>query len=147
MQLSTGLRNAVMAVSSFRAALAGCVINVYSGTIPATADAALSGDAVLLYTISVDGGGGGLGWESAAVGGVLSKSTSEAWKGTVVAAGTISFFRLQAPADTNGASTTDIRIQGTAGVLGFDLNMSKDAVIVSEVQTVDYATITVPASI
>lgn len=146
MQLSTGLRNAIMATSSFRAALAGCVINVYSGTIPATADAALSGDAVLLYSISVDGDGTPISWEAAAVGGVLSKSTSEVWQGTAVADGTTSFFRMQTAADTNGASTTAVRIQGTVGVLGYDLNMSKDAIITGETQTVDYATVTIPSS-
>lgn len=147
MEISTGLRNAILDSSPFRTALGGCVLNIYAGTRPATADAALGGDAVLLCTVSSEGGGGALNWEATASGGVLSKSTSETWKGTAAATGTAAFFRMQLASDAGAASSTAVRMQGSVDVLGADLNMSSVDFTSGAIETIDYATVTLPASI
>lgn len=111
---STGLAAHIAATGSIKAALDDCFIYIYSGTEPATADAALSGN-TLLVTISVDGDGEtGLTFDGTPVDGVLVKTAAEDWKGTVVADGTATFFRMAA-AEPTGASTSDKRLQGDIG--------------------------------
>lgn len=111
---STGLAAYLAVTGSIKDALDGCFIYVYSGTEPATADAALSGN-TLLFTVSVGGDGStGLTFDGTPVNGVLVKTAAEDWKGTVVANGTASFFRMAATAPT-GASTSDVRLQGDVG--------------------------------
>jgi hypothetical protein len=121
---STGLRNAVASTGSLRSTLSGCVIKVYSGPLPASADAALSGN-TLLCTYSADGvENAGISWESAPIDGALIKLASEQWQGNAVATGTASFVRICQPADTGASSTTAVRIQGDVGVGGAFLNLT-----------------------
>lgn len=145
-QLSTGIRNYLLDTGGFDAALNGGLLNIYDGTPPAGPDDAISGN-TLLCTISVNGLGGGLNFESAAVAGVLSKAAAETWQGTNAASGNASFFRFYESGGTpGGASATEKRIQGTVGVAGADLNLSSVALVASAVQTIDYFNVTLPAT-
>lgn len=134
---STGLAAHLAVTGSIKAALDGSFIWIYSGTEPATADAALSGN-TLLVKISVGGDGStGLTFDATPVNGVLVKTAAETWQGTVVAAGDASFFRMAAT-DPSGASTTDKRLQGDIGTTMLNaLTMTNVTCTVSDVKPVD----------
>lgn len=106
---STGLANAIAVVGSIKDALDGAFIYVYDGVEPASADAALSGNTLLMTFSESDDGSTGLTFNATTVSGVLQKTTSEVWKGTVVADGTATFFRM------TDAEPTDICLQGDVG--------------------------------
>jgi hypothetical protein len=145
-KFSTGLRNHVLGSGSLANALNGGFLNIYAGTVPADADASLGG-AVLLATVSVDGGGTvGLSFGTPAVSGVLSKTAAN-WSGTVLVGGTAAFFRWIITGDAGDASTAAIRMQGTAGLVGTDLVLSNIVLVESAVQTIDYFNIALPASV
>ncbi|HNA48848.1 MAG TPA: hypothetical protein PK312_16795, partial [Nitrospira sp.] len=118
---STGLRNAMLATGSAKAALDGGRINIYAGAAPATADAAVGG-ATLLCAITLNSTGTGILFDTAAVNGVLAKKPSETWSGSIVATGTATWYRHVAAADDGTLSTTAPRIQGTIALIGADLN-------------------------
>lgn len=143
--LSTGLRNHLCVVGSMRDALNGKVINLYSGTPPASADAALSVGSDLLCTISVGGDGTGITFEPVAVGGVLLKNAAEEWQGSVLSNGTATYYRVSTSADSQETSTAAIRIQGTVGAIGADMNLSNPVLVASAVQSLTYFTLTQPA--
>lgn len=125
-KLSTGLAKAILDTGSFKAAMAGMKLKIYAGSEPASADASI-GAAVLLCTISDNGGAGALSWEAAAVGNTLAKLASQTWSGTNVASGTAAFFRLELASDTGAASTSEVRLQGDIGIAGKALNLSSTA--------------------
>ena len=131
MLLSTGAKGA----------LDGGVINIYSGTPPATADAAVSG--TLLVTIQASGGGIHFDTSTSAPG-VLSKAPGETWSGTVGTGGLASYFRHVAASDTGASSTTQPRIQGTVATAGGDLNFGNTTLVATNVQTIDSYSIALP---
>jgi hypothetical protein len=143
LKLSTGLANAMLSGSSFRAALDGMVMRIYSGTEPTAADSDI-GAAELLVTITDGGGGGALEFEANAVSGVLSKSSSQAWQGTGVADGTATFCRLLLPADTDASSSVAVRLQGDAGLAGRFLNLTSTAISTGAIQRVGALSIAQP---
>lgn len=143
MKRSTGFRNAMLSAGAIPA-LNGKVIKLYSGTVPASADEALSANAVLLATISVSDGGTGLTFATPA-GGQVTKNTSEVWSGTVVANGVASFFRMEDPADSGAASNTAIRIQGTIGLDGADMNFGTTALVTGNLRQINVFVISVSA--
>ena len=124
MKRSTGIRNYMLASGSFKAGMVGAVVNVYSGTTPATADAALPGDAALLLTYSLNGAGGGVSLEASAADGSIQKNSAEIWQGAIILSGTPSFFRMQLPADDGTASIALNRLQGTVGLQDADMIVS-----------------------
>lgn len=142
--LSTGMRNHVLANGSVAGALNGGCVRLYAGTIPADADAAI-GSATLLRTYTVDGAGTGLNYESTAMAGALPKETTEVWRGTAVANGTASFWRFSALADAGGASTSEKRIQGLVATAGESMNLSSIVVTSGSVGDLDFSNITQPA--
>lgn len=144
MKYSTGLRNHLLASGSLRAALNGGVINIYSGTAPAAADDATPGGATLLVTVSANGAGGGLNFEVAAASGLLQKSASEVWKGTVANAGLATWFRFVTSADTGSDSSTELRVQGTVGVGGTDMQITNPNLAAAAEQKVDYFSVFQP---
>lgn len=145
-KLSTGMRNHLLSGGSFKGALDGGLIMIYSGTPPSGADDANAGN-TLLCTVSIGGAGTGINFEAAAVAGVLSKASAETWQGTNAATGTASFFRwAESGGSPASASTTEKRIQGTIGVAGADLNLSSVSLASGAVQTVDFFNVTLPAS-
>jgi hypothetical protein len=143
MKISTALAKALLDTSSLKGALTGMRLKIYSGTEPATADAAL-GSAVLLCTVTVDGVGDPLTFNASAVANVIEKNASEVWRGTNVASGVASFCRLELSSDTGNSSTTEIRLQGDVGVAGKFLNLSSVALTASAVQSVDSLSIAMP---
>lgn len=140
---STGLRNALLATSSFKALFdAGSEIRIYAGPVPADADAAI-GSATLLVTIK--NGTNGITFDSAAANGVLTKNPSETWSGTCVATGTPTFYRHVLTGDTDAASTTAPRYQGSVGVAGADMNLTAATLTSGAAQTLDYHAVALPA--
>ena len=118
-KISTGMQDALLLALASQ--LNGTmVLNIYSGTVPATADADLGG-ATLLRTVSVDSTGSGMSFEATTSGGMLVKSTSEIWAGQNVATGTASFYRIMNIGDTGATTTTAPRLQGSVGLLNADL--------------------------
>lgn len=140
---STGLRNALLATSSFKALFdAGSEIRIYAGAVPADADAAI-GSATLLVTIK--NGTNGITFDSAAANGVLTKNPSETWSGTCVATGTPTFYRHVLTGDADGASTTAPRYQGSVGVAGADMNLTAATLTSGATQNLDYHAVALPA--
>lgn len=143
LKTSTGLRNKILDTGSLRATLSLGAIRIYSGAVPATADAAL-GTAVLLTTISNNSTATGLTFDAAASGGILSKAPAEVWSGLNVAGGVASFYRHAAPADTGALSTTEARIQGTCAVAGADMNLTNTTLANGATHTVDFYQVNLP---
>ncbi len=125
-QLSNALRTAMLDTQGVSELLSEGKIYVFSGTVPANADAALDmvGTHTLLVVISDNGGADGLNF-AAAASGVLAKDGSQTWKGTIDFTGFgagggplgATFFRFCAAGD-NGQGAgggSSYRIQGTAG--------------------------------
>lgn len=145
--VSTGLRTAMLDTGSFKSLFDGGEIRIYSGTPPADADQAVTigGGVALLCTISLNGaGGGGLNFDTAASGGVITKAPAQTWSGTNVASGTAAWYRHVPTSATNNFSTTERRIQGTIGVAGQDLNFSSVNLTSGAVQTINHYTINLP---
>lgn len=121
---STGMRVSLAVTGSLKETLDGGLIRIYSGAVPANADAALGG-AVLLCEVSVGGDGTPVTFEATAPLGVLKKSVSENWTGNNVASGNPSFFRYVLAGDAGDASATAVRFQGTAGPLGSEMYIAE----------------------
>ncbi len=145
MKSSTGLIKGMLDTGSFASMMTGMKLKVYSGTEPATADAAL-GAAVLLLTVTVDGAGDPLTWEDEAVGNVIQKNSSEVWQGTNVATGIASFCRFELGSDTGNSSSTEVRLQGDVGVAGKFLNLSSVALTSGATQSIESFSIAFPLS-
>ena len=143
---STGLRAGQAVTGSLKSLLDGCSIRIYSGPVPASADAALSGNSVLVEVLQQTTGDG-LTFEGTAPNAVLEKSLSEIWESDVALSGDATFFRIVKPADTGNASTTEIRIQGTCGLAGADMPMSSTSLVAGAPHRIEYCNIALPASI
>jgi len=124
---STGLMDYVLTTGSLQDALTDGLLNLYSGAVPEDADSEL-GAATLLATISDDGTGGGLSFESVSSG-VLSKLSSQPWSGVGVETGAATFFRFVTPSDDGSQSTVFRRIQGTVATIGGDMNLETTNII------------------
>jgi hypothetical protein len=142
---STGLRNHMLVTGSVKSGLDGGVIRVYDGVVPASADAALSGN-TLLVTISNGGLGTGITLDATPSAGVVVKNTSETWSGTCSASGTATFFRFSAITDAFGSSTTEKRAQGTVGVLGADMLVANTTFTNGAVRQVDSFALGMPSA-
>jgi len=129
--LSTGLRAAMLGTSGLKTALAFGVINLYTGTQPADADSAIPPGTVLVGVISKDGAA----WVAGATANGLSMvgtstapnidKASENWQGTAIAAGTIGWGRFVGnPADAGVASLVLSRMDMSVGVAGANLNLA-----------------------
>jgi len=134
----------MMATGSLKSGLDGGRINVYAGTAPATADAAL-GAATLLCAFTLNGAGSGIHFDTAAVNGVLAKAPAETWSGTAVATNTATFYRFVAAGDDGTESATAARVQGTVAQLGADLNMNPDFVS-GQAKTIEHYVLALPTA-
>lgn len=141
---STGLRNAMLATGSAKAALDGGRINIYAGAAPATADAAVGG-ATLLCAITLNSTGTGILFDTAAVNGVLAKKPSETWSGAIAATGTAAWYRHVAAADDGTLSTTAPRLQGTVALIGADLNIDPNF-ISGQTKVIEHYVIALPTA-
>lgn len=142
-KLSTGFRQGLAITGSLKELLDNGLIRIYSGAIPASADASL-GAAVLMNEISAGGGGTPVTWEAAAPGGVLSKTVAENWTGNIIVGGDPTFFRYVLAADAGDASSSAVRIQGTAGVLGSDMFISELPMVAAAPQSFSLFQIAIP---
>lgn len=144
-KVSTGMRNYLLGTGDDLAAgVSGFVIRLYSGTVPATADATL-GAAVLMCTISNDATGTGITMDPTPVSGVLSKTASEVWRGVYVAGGTPTFYRFSSLADAGADSSVERRLQGSVGILNEDLLISTAVKAINDEQRIDSYYIGMPS--
>jgi hypothetical protein len=142
LKLSTGLRNGMLDASPFKTLLDASRLKIYSGAAPADADSA---EGTLLVSIGSAHADTHCHFLASAVAGVLSKDAN-VWSGVASATGTATYFRLVVNTDTGVSSTTEIRMQGTIGTSGADLNMSSVAIVSAATQTIDTFDLTMPAS-
>lgn len=141
---STGFKNAVCDTGSVKDTFDGGFIKVYSAptAIPATADAALPSDSVLLCTFSDASGAEGLYLAAASVAGTISKLSTQVWSGEAAATGTPAFFRYEQTGDSGALSTTEKRIQGNIGVTGADMNLASLTMTDGVTYTLDFFSLT-----
>ena len=148
LRLSTALRTNLAGATGFATTFANGIIEIRTGTQPATADTAASG--TLLGTVTLASGAftpgtatNGLTF-AAASGGAVSKSGI--WSMAGIAAGTAGWFRLKANAlDDNTLSTTLPRLDGSIAVSGADMNLSNISIAIGAPTTIDSFTWTQPA--
>lgn len=145
MKLSTGLRDHLLAAGDFQAGVDGGVIRIYSGTAPATGDAALSGN-TLLCTISNNAAGTGITMAATPAAGVLGKNATEVWRGQVVATGTATFYRFSSLTDAGLLSTTEKRMQGSVGQVAADLIFSSVSFASGDYKNVDVFNVAMPTA-
>ena len=118
------------------------VIDFYSGNQPLTADEPPSGLWLARATLNGDPfnegvAANGLNFADP-VSGIISKEAAEDWKYTGLAVGTIRWFRLRANGvDDGSASTTLLRIDGSAGTLSGDMLISNINMVVGTPGTID----------
>lgn len=141
-KFSTGLRNTMLATGSLKSVMDGTVMRLYSGTPPASADAPVTG--TLLATLSVNGNGAGVTFETIPADGVLAKEPAEVWQGTNAATGTVAYARLVAPADTGNTSTTANRIQVTVGNTNTDILVANTLLTSGQTFTLNYFNVELP---
>jgi hypothetical protein len=149
-RLSTALRNNLAGSTGFAASFANGVIEIYTGSQPASADNAVSG--TLLGTVTLNSGAftpgtatNGLTFATAASGAV---SKSGVWSFNGIAVGTAGWFRLKGNAVDTGAADSSaalVRLDGSIGTSGADLNLSNLSITVGAPTTVDTFTFTIPA--
>ncbi|WNV50612.1 hypothetical protein [Pseudomonas phage Rollin] len=142
-RFSTGLRNAMLATGSLRSALANGELRIYSGPVPASVDSAISVSNTLLCVIKAEAGAG-INLDTSAAGGLITKAPAEVWSGDVVASGGATFYRHVLASDTDTASTTAIRIQGTVGLAGQNMNLSNTALVSGALQRIESYVISMP---
>ena len=142
---SVELRNVLL--EAMAAAVNGFVMKIYdnSGSVPTNAKDAV-GSSVLLVTISLNGAGGGISFETDAVNGIISKKTTESWRGTMVATGVAAFYRMVSLTDNGTEQATAIRLQGSVAALNADLNIADVNLVSGEEQRVDAYAVGLPAS-
>lgn len=144
-KLSTGLRDHLLATGDFQSGVDGGVIYIYSGPVPASADAALAGN-TLLCVISNNATGSGISMAALPAGGVLGKNAAEIWRGLIVATDTASFYRFASLTDDGLLSTTAKRVQGTVGTVGADMNFSNTGFVTGNYRNVDSYNVAQPTA-
>lgn len=155
-RLSTELANRMLNADGVKSILDNGFLAIYSGSQPASADAAATG--TLLAVIYSDGLTATAGIEfDAPVDNVLAKAVAEVWSGAAIATGTAGYFRFfelvtdAATSLTQGAkddtvSKDNSRIDGSIGTSGADLNISSTSITSGALQTVASFDITLPQS-
>ena len=149
-KLSTGLRQAILGTNDFKTIFTDSVLEIYSGSAPATADDAETGTKLCRITVS----SGTFTAGSAAAGlefgtpsaGVIAKASAEVWSGVNLATGTAGYYRLYSNAYSTGSSASHIRLQGTVGTSGADMTVASTAFTSGATTTVDTFSITLPAA-
>lgn len=142
-QLSTGAVNAMIDTPGLAASLEyydNMELRVYSGAMPASADAAI-GAATLLCVFK--NGSNGITFDNA-VAGQLTKPAAEVWSGAAAASGTATFGRFVQGTDTGAESLTAVRLQGNAANIGAFINLDNPAMVAGAVQTVNSAQLLMP---
>jgi hypothetical protein len=81
-------------------------------------------------------------------GGAIAKDAA-VWSGVAVATGTAGYFRIQRFNDDGSLDSSNLdypRLQGSVGVSGTEMTLSNTTITSGATQTIDTATITMPAS-
>jgi hypothetical protein len=139
-RLSTGTRNFILDSGLNTLFDTDGAINIYTGTIPADADADV-GAGTLLATLTFSSN-----WIGAASAGVMTLAaiTSDT---NVDASGTAAWFRMYDVSEgVTGSSSTKRRIDGTVGTSGADLNFDTVTFVAGGTAAISSFTITLPAS-
>ncbi|WP_289020405.1 hypothetical protein [Desulfobacter postgatei] len=127
-----------------------CVLDIYTGGQPVSADAAETGSKLISITLSSGSFTGGSAVNGLNFGevasGVLHKEAGEVWSGVGLVSGTAGWFRFYANDYVLGASETAIRMDGGIATSGSQLNLSNTAITVGGTTTVDSVSLTLPAS-
>ena len=144
LKLSTGLRNKMLDTGSFKATMDTCVLKLYGGTEPATADADCTASTLLCTIYNGNDGATTLTFAASAAAGEITKTTSETWAGTNALSGTASFYRLELGADDQALSTTQVRVQGSIGTSGQELNLTSTVLTQNSIQNIDFYSIALP---
>ena len=148
-RLSTQLRNNLAGTTGFSSTFANGIIEIYSGSQPVTADAAVSGTLLGIVTLNSGAFASGVATNgltfAAAANGAVAKSG--VWSFNGIAVGTAGWFRLKGNATDAGAISTVLpRLDGSIATSGADLNLSNISVAVGAPNTVDTFTFTFPAA-
>lgn len=125
--LSSFLRNALLGTSPLQTLINSSKLYVYSGPVPADADAALDASCALLATVS--NGGTGVTF-AAPTNGVLQKTAAETWTGAITTSGNAAFYRLCVGTDDGSAAASagNYRVQGSIGTdASYDLIVANAA--------------------
>jgi hypothetical protein len=134
---TTSLRNAV--VVALKTALDGGKIYIYSGSMPTNPEDPIW-NSDLLCVISKDSGVDGLTFAPSSSNGAVVKSPDEIWAGDILMDGTPTFWRWGLDGeDVTVQSDTYLRMQGTVGIAGADLNFSTVDFIQGENRSIDFA--------
>lgn len=127
-----------------------CIVDVFTGSQPVSADAAETGSKLVSITLSsgpFTGGSADNGINFGEVAsGVLHKEAGEVWSGLGLVAGTAGWFRFYANDYVLGASVTAIRMDGGVATSGSQFNLSNTSITVGGTTTVDSVSLTLPAS-
>jgi hypothetical protein len=149
-RLTTGLRQAMLGVSTLKEAMNGGKMEIYTGSQPSSADAVETAGAVKLAVISSTCGTGvddGLQFGTAASG--VLPLTTPAWQGVILASGVAGWFRFYGPDGSgtgcHGTSSTAIRFDGAIGVAGADLNLSHTSLTQDSTLTITRFNVNQPA--
>jgi hypothetical protein len=160
LKFSTGLKNqlfgAIKGAVTTTASLEHGVIYIYSGSQPATADAAATGTLLMIATVGSGAFAHGTATNgldfAAPAAGVMTKDTGEVWSGVGLAAAgtgtTAGWFRHSGnPADNQGISTTLPRIDGRISTSGAEMSLSNMTIVSGASNTVDTYQLSWPASL
>lgn len=144
-----GLRDGMLVTGSFVTVMDAPVLRVYSGTVPADANASIDTATLLVtYTDDDQGAGNPLSFDTASVSnGVLPKDPSQTWSGTAVDDGTPTFFRIVSEGDADEADSTAPRIQGLVAAAGSDLNLSPASITNGELRTISSFNVVLPSQV
>lgn len=147
LKFSTGLVDAVALDKSFKEAVegasaAGFYIDIYTGTRPATPDAAATGTKLARFTAA---SAAKMHLASTVTAGVIAKDGTEVWGGTGLANGTAGYYRLVTSSDDGTTtSTTAVRVDGVIATSGGDMNMSSTTIAIGAPLLINTATFTIP---
>lgn len=138
--VSSGLQAALLNAGGFKETMDGSEFRIYAGIVPAASDDSI-GAATLLCTVK--NGASGVTFDITTAPGVALKPSGETWSGTNAASGTPSFYRLVQSADDGTSSATAVRVQGSVGIVGADMNISSGALVSGAPQSITYYAVTV----
>ena len=115
LKVSTGLADYLADGGSLKAAFDGGLLKAYyiAGDPPLSANEAVTG--TLVWTISKTGDGTGLTFEGRDGERGVFKPAADVWSGPTTASPAPNYWRLVATGDDGTASTTQKRLQGSAG--------------------------------
>lgn len=142
---STGLANSMLVTAPFVTTMNLCVLKIFSGDAPTTADLIESG--TLLLTITNASTATGLTWEATTTDRNARKKASETWSGVVGTAGVAGYFRLVLPADDGTESAIFPRLQGSVGNGALsDLFFSNPTLVLGETKTLSAFSVELPTN-